>query len=87
MNGVFAAGDVATGETLVVKAMSSGREAAERVHEYLMNLEENHMSFYERYYIQNSYDRMFEGGKTGPPPEQGAYIKTKAESERICRSC
>jgi glutamate synthase (NADPH) small chain len=69
MNGVFAAGDVTTGETLVVKAMSSGREAAERVHEYLMNLEENHMSFYERYYIQNSYDRMFEGGKTGPPPE------------------
>jgi glutamate synthase (NADPH/NADH) small chain len=69
IKGVFAAGDVTTGETLVVKAMSSGREAAERVHEYLMNLEENHMSFYERYYIQNSYDRMFEGGKTGPPPE------------------
>jgi len=69
MKGVFAAGDVTTGETLVVKAMSSGREAAERVHEYLMNLEENHMSFYERYYIQNSYDRMFEGSKTGPPPE------------------
>jgi glutamate synthase (NADPH/NADH) small chain len=69
MKGVFAAGDVTTGETLVVKAMSSGREAAERVHEYLMNLEENHMSFYERYYIQNLYDRMFEGGKTGPPPE------------------
>ena len=45
MNGVFAAGDVTTGETLIVKAMSSGREAAERVHEYLMNLEENHMSF------------------------------------------
>jgi glutamate synthase (NADPH/NADH) small chain len=69
MNGVFAAGDVTTGETLVVKAMSSGREAAERVHEYLMNFIENHMSFYERYYIQNSYDRMLEGGKTGPPPE------------------
>ena len=69
IKGVFAAGDVTTGETLVVKAMSSGREAAERVHEYLMNLEENHMSFYERYYIQNSHDRMFEGGKTGPPPE------------------
>lgn len=69
MKGVFAAGDVTTGETLVVKAMSSGREAAERVHEYLMNLEENHMSFYERYYIQNSYDSMMEGGETGPPPE------------------
>ena len=69
MTGVFAAGDVTTGETLVVKAMSSGREAAQRVHEYLMNLEENHMSFYERYYTDNLYDRMLEGGETGPPPE------------------
>ncbi|MFZ0511449.1 MAG: FAD-dependent oxidoreductase [Candidatus Nitrosopolaris sp.] len=69
MEGVFAVGDVTTGDTLVVKAMSSGREAAQRVHEYLMNLEDNHMSFYERYYKQNLYDRMLEGGKTGPPPE------------------
>lgn len=69
MTGVFAAGDVTTGETLVVKAMSSGREAAQRVHEYLMNLEENHMSFYEKYYTDNLYDRMLEGGETGPPPE------------------
>jgi glutamate synthase (NADPH/NADH) small chain len=69
MTGVFAAGDVTTGETLVVKAMSSGREAAQRVHEYLMNLEENHMSFYEKYYTENLYDRMLEGGETGPPPE------------------
>ena len=61
MKGVFAAGDVTTGETLVVKSMASGREAAQRVHEYLMNLEEgSHMSFYERYYIDNSYDRMME---------------------------
>lgn len=37
--------------------------------EYLMNLEENHTSFYERYYKQNFYDRMLEGGKAGPPPE------------------
>jgi glutamate synthase (NADPH/NADH) small chain len=69
MKGVFSAGDVISGETLVVKAMGSGREAAERVHEYLMNLEENHLSLYERYYKQNSYDRMLEGGKAGPPPE------------------
>ena len=69
IKGVFAAGDVTTGETLVVKAMSSGREAAQRVHEYLMNLEENHMSFYERYYIENSYDQMFEDSKTESPPE------------------
>src|ERR1051325_3078608 len=69
MKGVFAAGDVTTGETLVVKAMSSGREAAQRVHEYLMDFEENHMSFYEKYYTQNLYDRMLEDGETGPPPE------------------
>jgi len=42
----------------------------ERVYEYLMNLEENHMSFYERYYIDNSYDRMMENNdKPGPPPQ------------------
>jgi glutamate synthase (NADPH/NADH) small chain len=71
MKGVFAAGDVTTGETLVVKAMASGREAAQRAHEYLMNINEgNHMSFYERYYIDNSYDRMLEDtDDEGPPPE------------------
>lgn len=69
MNKVFAAGDVTTGDTLVVKAMASGREAAQRVHEFLMNLEQNHMSFYEAYYTQNFYDRMLEGGKAGPPPQ------------------
>ena len=71
MKGVFAAGDVTTGETLVVKAMASGREAAQRVHEYLMNINEgNHMSFYERYYIENSYDRMLEDTDDNrPPPE------------------
>jgi glutamate synthase (NADPH/NADH) small chain len=71
MKEVFAGGDVTTGETLVVKAMASGREAAQRVHEYLMNLgEENHMSFYERYYIENSYDRMMEDDdKARPIPE------------------
>jgi len=70
MKGVFAAGDVTTGESLVVKAMGSGREAAQRLHEYLMNLEQNHMSFYERYYTQNYYDRMLEdGANTGSPPQ------------------
>ena len=34
MQGLFACGDVTSGETLVVKAMASGREAAQRVHEY-----------------------------------------------------
>ena len=61
MEGVFAAGDVRGGETLVVKAMESGREAAQRVHEYLMGLEDQHLPFYERYYKQNLYDRMLEG--------------------------
>jgi NADPH-dependent glutamate synthase beta subunit-like oxidoreductase len=69
MTGVFAAGDVTKGETLVVKAMGSGREADQRVHEYLMNLEDEHMSLYERYYRDNFYNRMLEGGKTGPPPD------------------
>jgi len=51
--------------------MASGREAAQRVHEYLMNINEgNHMSFYERYYIENSYDRMLEDTDDNrPPPE------------------
>jgi glutamate synthase (NADPH/NADH) small chain len=68
--GVFAAGDVTSGETLVVKAMESGREAAQRVHEYLMGLEDQHISFYERYYKQNIYDRMLEGKvDTDLPPD------------------
>jgi glutamate synthase (NADPH/NADH) small chain len=70
MEGVFAAGDVTSGETLVVKAMESGREAAQRVHEYLMDLEDQHVSFYERYYKQNLYDRMLEGKvDTRLPPD------------------
>ena len=70
MNGVFAAGDVTSGETLIVKAMEKGREGAQRVHEYLMDLEANHMSFYEKYYTKISYDRMLEGkNDAGPPPD------------------
>lgn len=61
MTGVFAAGDVTTGETLVVKAMGSGREAAQRVHEYLMNIEDQHVSLYERYFVDRSYERMIRG--------------------------
>src|SRR6266487_692827 len=70
MNGVFAAGDVTSGETLIVKAMEKGREAAQRVHEYLMDLESNHMSFYEKYYTNISYDRMLKGeDQVGSPPD------------------
>lgn len=53
---VFAAGDVISGETLVVKAMASGREAAQRVHEFLMNMEDNHVSLYDRYYVSRILD-------------------------------
>ena len=38
--GVFAAGDVVTGESLVIKAMGQGRNAAQRVHEYLIDSKE-----------------------------------------------
>lgn len=70
MNGVFAAGDVTSGETLVVKAMEKGREGAQRVHEYLMDLEADHMSFYEKYYTKISYDRMLEGkNDVSSPPD------------------
>lgn len=68
MDKVFAAGDVTEGETLIVKAMGSGRSAAQRVHEYLTNSESQHVSLYERYFTQNSYERMLQGGKAGPPP-------------------
>lgn len=60
MAGVFAAGDVTTGETLVVKAMGHGREAAQRVHEYLMKLEEKHVSLYETYYSQKLTERSYQ---------------------------
>jgi glutamate synthase (NADPH/NADH) small chain len=68
MDKVFAAGDVTEGETLIVKAMGAGRNAAQRIHEYLTNSENQHVSLYERYFIQNSYQKMLHGGKTGPPP-------------------
>ncbi len=68
MTGVFAAGDVTTGETLVVKAMGSGREAAQRVHEYLMNLEDQHVSLYEQYFVERSYEKAVRGEDTPEAP-------------------
>jgi glutamate synthase (NADPH/NADH) small chain len=58
LTGVFAAGDVTTGETLVVKAMGSGREAAQRVHEYLMGLDDKHVSLYEEYFLHTASERL-----------------------------
>lgn len=73
MHGVYAAGDVITGESLVVKAMGHGREAAQRIHEFLMNLEKGHVSLYERYFMQRTsseaYEEMLSGkyGDALPP--------------------
>ncbi|MDG7007715.1 MAG: NAD(P)-dependent oxidoreductase [Nitrososphaerota archaeon] len=73
MAGVFATGDVATGETLVVKAMGHGREAAQRVHEYLTLTEDRHVSLYERYYTrratEESYQNMLMGKEERLPPD------------------
>jgi glutamate synthase (NADPH/NADH) small chain len=68
IDGVFAAGDVTSGETLIVKAMEKGREGAQRVHEYIMRLEDSHTSFYEKYYTKLSYDRMLEGKDNARTP-------------------
>jgi len=49
-----------------------GREAAQRVHEFLMNLEDKHVSLYERYYTQRtseaSYQNMLFGREDKLPP-------------------
>jgi glutamate synthase (NADPH/NADH) small chain len=72
MAGVFAAGDVVTGESLVVKAMARGREAAQRVHEYLMSLEPKHVSLYDYYYTRRTsgryYMKMLDGREETLPP-------------------
>lgn len=72
MHGIFATGDVTTGETLVVKAMGHGREAAQRVHEYLMGIEDKHVSLYEEYYsrraTEESYQDMLMGREKQLPP-------------------
>ncbi len=73
MAGVFATGDVTTGETLVVRAMGHGREAAQRVHEYLTHTEDRHVSLYERYYVlratEESYQDMLMGREENLPPD------------------
>jgi glutamate synthase (NADPH/NADH) small chain len=70
---VFATGDATTGETLVVKAMGHGREAAQRVHEYLMGLEDRHLSLYEKYYTErtteDAYQDMLDGKEEELPPD------------------
>jgi glutamate synthase (NADPH) small chain len=59
--GVFAAGDVVSGESLVVKAMAQGREAAQRIHEYLMRIGTEHISLYEYYFTRRTSGRYYRG--------------------------
>jgi len=70
--GVFAAGDVVTGESLVVKAMAAGRDAAQRVHEYLMMLDIQHRSLYDYYFTRRTsgryYREMLDGNEELYPP-------------------
>jgi glutamate synthase (NADPH/NADH) small chain len=71
--GVFAAGDVVTGESLVVKAMAAGREAAQHAHEYVMMLDDQHRSLYDYYFTRRASDRYYREMLDGkeehfPPP-------------------
>jgi glutamate synthase (NADPH/NADH) small chain len=47
IEGVYAGGDIVTGESTVISAMGAGRRAAKAIHEFLMNKEtraqENHI--------------------------------------------
>ncbi len=67
---IFAAGDVTTGETLVVKALRSGRDAAQRVHEFLASAENEHESLYEKYFLRRVYKKLFSESMKDvlPPP-------------------
>ena len=71
--GVFAAGDVVTGESLVVKAMARGREAAQSVHEYLLGARPRRMSLYDYYFTRRVtgryYRDMMDGMEEILPPE------------------
>jgi glutamate synthase (NADPH/NADH) small chain len=70
--GVFAAGDVVTGESLVVKAMAKGREAAQRIHEYLTKVGTEHVSLYDYYFTRRTsgryYRDMLDGKQDALPP-------------------
>lgn len=72
LEGVFAAGDVVTGESLVVKAMANGREAAQRVHEYLLEPDLKHVSLYDYYFTRRTtgryYREMMDGKEETLPP-------------------
>jgi glutamate synthase (NADPH) small chain len=73
MRGVFAAGDVVTGESLVVKAMARGREAAQRIHEYMLGFDYKHTSLYDYYFTRKTtgpyYRKMLDGLEETLPPD------------------
>ena len=73
MAGVFAAGDVVTGESLVVKAAAKGRDAAQRLHEYVQGLGSAHGSFYDYYFTRRTtgryYRDMMDGKEDRLPPD------------------
>jgi len=70
--GVFAAGDVVTGESLVVKAMGSGRDAAQHAHEYIMMPDSRNRSLYDYYFTRRTsgsyYREMLDGKEEYYPP-------------------
>ena len=72
LRGVFAAGDVVTGESLVVKAMAKGREAAQRIHEHLLKIGTQHVSLYDFYFTRRTtgryYREMMDGREETLPP-------------------
>jgi hypothetical protein len=61
-----------TGESLVVKAMGSGRDAAQHAHEYLMMLDSKHTSLYDYYFTRRTsgryYREMLDGTEEYYPP-------------------
>jgi NADPH-dependent glutamate synthase beta subunit-like oxidoreductase len=68
--GVFAAGDVVTGESLVVKAMAGGREAAHRIREYLMGIDARHISLYD-YFTRRTSGRYYRDMMDGKEARMG----------------
>jgi glutamate synthase (NADPH) small chain len=73
IRGVFAAGDVVTGESLVVKAMAKGRDAAKSIHEFLTGVDPAAVSLYDYYFTRRSTDKYYyrellEGKEDSLPP-------------------
>jgi hypothetical protein len=60
---VFAAVDVTSGETLVVKAISDGREAVQRIQEFLTEIPmKKHFSIYDTYFRRRATKESREDG-------------------------